>query len=451
LPCDMTYTEALRYLESFINYENIPSWSYKRSLKLKRFRDFLAKLGNPQYCLRCIQVAGTKGKGSTSVFIAYILREAGFRVGLYTSPHLVDFRERIRILNKKSRNKKDAPDFEGMISRRDLARLVGGIKPDIARFNHKSKYGCLSFFEVYTALAFLYFKEQEVDFAVLETGLGGRLDATNTVRPLVSAITPISYEHTEKLGNTLREIAMEKAGIIKKNPRQSLIVINAPQAREVDVVIRQRCNKMHARLYQVDRDIHYSNKNNRVKIKGLFSDYLNLKIKLIGKHQLVNAAVAVAAVEGLRFHNIYVKADSIRKGFYHTVWPGRCEVIMRRPDLVIDGAQNQASARVLKEVVEDNFKYRHLILVLGISNDKDIAGIASELHSLSDKVVLTRANNPRATLPRDLARYFMDKELFITDNIREAKKQALALAGPKDLILVCGSLFVVGEFRDGVL
>lgn len=447
----MTYTEALRYLESFINYENIPAWPYKQSLKLQRFRDFLVELGNPQYRLRCIHVAGTKGKGSTSVFIAHILRAAGFKVGLYTSPHLTDFRERIRILDKNSYHKTAAPDFEGMIPRRDLTCLIKVVKPYITRFNRKSKYGYLSFFEVYTALAFLYFKEKKADFAVLETGLGGRLDATNTVRPLVCAITPISYEHTQKLGKTLKEIAAEKAGIIKKNSQQDLIVINAPQEPEVAGVIRRRCKKIRAKLYQVGKDIRYSNKNNRLEIRGLCGDYRNLKIKLIGGHQAINAAVAVGAAEGLRFHNIRVNSKSIRRGLSSTVWPGRCEVIGRRPDVVIDGAQNKASAKVLKEAIRSNFKYRRLILVLGISNDKDIIGISGELHNLADKVILTRANNPRATLPRDLASYFMDKELFITDNVQEAKKQALALAGGKDLILVCGSLFVTGEFRNDAL
>ncbi len=244
----MTYSEATHYLESLINYEKIPVYPYKESFKLERIENFLRVIGNPQRSLKCIHVAGTKGKGSTSAFIAYILRQAGFKTGLYTSPHLSDFRERIRILKRRSVNlrfgsttlttsrsrqavskRQKGCDFEGMIERKDLTRLVGKLKPAVEKYNQSSGYGPLSFFEVYTALAFVYFKEKNTDFVVLETGLGGRLDATNVVKPLVCAITPISLEHTQKLGNTLREIAAEKAGIIKNC--QS-IVISAPQERE---------------------------------------------------------------------------------------------------------------------------------------------------------------------------------------------------------------------------
>ncbi|MFH1640828.1 MAG: bifunctional folylpolyglutamate synthase/dihydrofolate synthase, partial [Candidatus Omnitrophota bacterium] len=187
----MTYPETIKYLESFINYEEIPFWLYKESLKLQRIKDFLAIIGNPQNYLRSIHVAGSKGKGSTCAFISYILRESGYRVGLYTSPHLFDFRERIRILTRHSSPVTSNQDaFEGKISKRELIGLVERFKPSIDSYNKKSKYGPLSFFEVYTALAFIYFKERKVDFAVLETGLGGRLDATNVIYPLVAAIAP---------------------------------------------------------------------------------------------------------------------------------------------------------------------------------------------------------------------------------------------------------------------
>lgn len=436
----MTYPEAIRYLESFINYEKVPAWPYKESLKLERFRDFLLTINNPQDALRCIHVAGSKGKGSTCAFIAYILRAAGFKAGLYTSPHLSDFRERIRILREKNRTSA----FEGMISRAELARIVGGLSPSIETFNRKSRHGPLSFFEVYTALAYVYFKEKKVDFVVLETGLGGRLDATNVVDSLVAVITPISYEHTQKLGSTLREIAGEKAGIIK-GPR--LIVISAPQDNEAIKVIRKRCNDAGAKLFEVGRDISYTKRGGRVTVKGLLRRYVNLKIRLIGEHQWVNAASALGAVEALRYYNVEVGIDSIRQGLYNAVWPGRCEVVSREPLVILDGAQNAASSRTLKNTIVANFRYKKLILVLGISNDKDIKGVCAILKDLADKIILTQADNPRATSPEELAGHFIGKDIFITGSVHEARIKVARIAAKEDLVLVTGSLFVVGEFR----
>jgi len=464
----MTYPEVIQYLESFINYEKVPAWPYKESLKLERIRGLLVRIDNPQDSFKCIHIAGSKGKGSTCAFLTYILREAGYRVGLYTSPHLSDFRERIRVLTPRSLPVPASPvgrrqagalytarqEFEGIISREELMGLVEKLKPAIEKYNKNPKYGPLSFFEVYTALAFVYFKEKKVDFAVLETGLGGRLDATNVVKPLVCAITPISYEHTQKLGNTLRGIAMEKAGIIKVSKCQSVkvskpIVITAPQEKEAQEVIRSKCKGVGAKLYEVNKDIFYEKTARGFSVMGIFCEYPNLEINLLGRHQLINATVAVGVIEALRFYNINIDTDSIRAGLYNTIWPGRCEVIARDPLVVLDGAQNIASGRTLKGTIKENFKYRKLILVLGISNDKDIKGICNELSDLADEVVLTKSTNPRATSPEVLAQYFDGKVVHKTNNVKEAKAKANSLAKKEDLILVTGSLFVVGEFRNG--
>ena len=448
----MTYQKAIQYLESFINYEKIPAYPYKQSLKLGRVKDFLRLIGNPQDRLSCIHVAGTKGKGSTCAFITYILREAGFKAGLYTSPHLSDFRERVRILTPVSRLQAPSCDFEGMISRMELAGLVNRLKPLINKYNKISKYGALSFFEVYTALAFVYFKEKKVDFAVLETGLGGRLDATNVVRPLVCAITPISYEHTQKLGNTLRQIAAEKAGIIKG---RTSIVISSSQEKEAATVIKNKCKKEGARLYKVGKDILYTKHGRMFDLEGIWGRYKNLQIRLLGEHQIVNAAVATGVIEALRNYNINISADSIRDGLFNTLWPGRCEVASRNPLIVLDGAQNAASAKVLKRAIEDNFRYRNLILVLGISKDKDIKGICRQLCPLAQKVILTQADNPRAADIEVLERIILSSrqqvttsQVIKTKNVKQAKKEALKIAKKEDLVLVTGSLFVVGEFRD---
>jgi dihydrofolate synthase/folylpolyglutamate synthase len=303
---------------------------------------------------------------------------------------------------------------------------------------------------VYTALAFVYFKEKKVDFAVLETGLGGRLDATNTVEPLVCVITPISHEHTQQLGSTLREIATEKAGIIKaksaKRKAQSLVVISAPQEEEVLRVIRKKCNDTEAKLYEVNRDIKYKETKDSFTVKGIRAEYPGLKIRLLGRHQLINASVAVGAVEALGFSGRKA-AISIRQGLYNAVWPGRCEVVAKQPYIVLDGAQNTASARVLKKAIKQEIQYRKLILVLGISGDKDIKGVCREFYSFADRLILTRANNPRAADPEKIAGYFPGKKIYLTAGVKEAKAKALELAGGQDLVLVTGSLFVVGEFR----
>lgn len=441
----MTYPETVQYLESFVNYENIPAYPYKESLKLERVRNFLGQIDNPQDSLKCLHIAGTKGKGSTCVFLAYILRQAGHRVGLYTSPHLSDFRERIRALNPTTKIQQPETDFEGMISQDEITALIKRLKPLIQDYNKYSEYGPLSFFEVYTSLAFLYFKEKKIDFAVLETGLGGRLDATNVVNPLVAAITPISYEHTQKLGSTLREIAAEKAGIIKN---KGAVVISAPQEEEAREVIRARCFEVGPKLYEVDKDIFYDIKKSGFDVRGIFDKYRDLKLRLPGRHQLINATVAVGVIETLKLHNINVGIDAIRDGLYNTVWPGRCEVVSSGPLIVLDGAQNIASMRALKEAIKENFKYKRLFLVLGISSDKDVEGICNEIYDLADGIVLTKANNPRASEPDTLVKHFNGKEVHITDNVKEAKELACRLAKKEDLILVCGSLFVVGEFRN---
>jgi dihydrofolate synthase/folylpolyglutamate synthase len=444
----MNYPAVKKYLDSLANYEKNINYSYPETLKLRRIQDFLALIGNPQDTLRVIHVAGTKGKGSTCALVAYILREAGFRAGLYTSPHLNDFRERIRILQPfPGSPRRQAKDFEGMIPRIKLAGLVEELKPAVNKYNRYSKYGRLSFFEVYTALAFLYFKRQQADFVVLETGLGGRLDATNAADSLVCGITPLSFEHIDKLGKTLAKIAAEKAGIIKQ---RGAVVISAPQAKAAREVIRNQCKKFQAKLYEVGRQIKYSDSGRRLSIRGFKNNYKNLYLNLPGAHQAVNAALAIGLVEGLSFYGFNVAPGVIRQGLKNALWPGRCELIQKNPLIVLDGAQNAASAQVLSKAIEDNFKYRRLILVLGISADKDIPGICKQLGPLASEVILTRAATPRAADPAKLAANFtgFKRKLYLTQSVKKAQLLAGSLAGKGDLILVTGSLFVVGEFRN---
>lgn len=464
----MTYPEVIKYLDSFINYEILSQYPYGQSLRLERIQELLNTLGNPQDSSKCIHIAGTKGKGSTCAFIAYILRQAGFKVGLYTSPHLSDFRERIRILNSKFEIRKSRIEFEGVISCEELADLVERLRPKIDEFNSQSRYGPLSFFEVYTALAFKYFTEKRIDFAVLETGLGGRLDATNTVNSLIAGITSISYEHTGQLGKTLTDIAHEKAGIIKVSKCQSVrvskpVVISAPQEKEVMKVIRDRCKQEGAILYEISKDIVFekaesSSSPQGFNIDGIFGRLTDLKIKLLGRHQIINATLAVAVVLALnKFYQVRLDLDAIKKGLYNTIWPGRFEILLRGPSVVLDGAQNVASAWALRETIIDNFPDKRIILILGISQDKDIAGICRVLIPLSDEIILTQADNPRAAdvdvIEKNISCQLpvVSCQISKTKRVEEAVKLAKRKARPNDLILVTGSLFLVGEARDILL
>jgi dihydrofolate synthase/folylpolyglutamate synthase len=225
-------------------------------------------------------------------------------------------------------------------------------------------------------------------------------------------------------------------------------VIAAPQEKEAREAIREKCHKVKARLFEMGRDIFFEKTGHSFNVLGLGTEYPNLSIKLLGEHQLINATAAVGAIDALRFYQIYIDSEAVRRGLAETLWPGRCEVVCRQPLVVLDGAQNIASAAALKRTIKENFKYQKLILVLGISSDKDIKGICQELEDLADTLILTQANNPRAVKSETLAAYFKDKEVKITRDVAEAKRMAIAKAKSKDLVLVTGSLFVVGEFRD---
>jgi len=424
----MNYREALDYLESFTNYERIPSFNYKKSLKLERMSRLAGSVGNPHLNLRCIHVAGTKGKGSTSAMAASILKEAGYRVGLYTSPHLISFRERIKI--------NDDP-----IKEEELCGIIDRIKPVIDAIDKKSDF-YPTFFEIYTTIAFLYFEEKKTDFCVVETGLGGRLDATNIIeKPLCCGITQISLEHTQALGDTLEAIAAEKACIIK----EGRICVSSTQEVPVMEVIAKKCRDKNNRLFVVGSKLLFKKENRQVfSVKGIFGEYPFAEVGLAGDHQFMNAATAIGLIESLRFYDIIVSASDIMEGLKNVKWPGRLQVLARDPYVVLDGAQNKASARALKEAVTGYFNYNKLILVLGISSDKDIRGICEELVPLSDEIILTKANIPRAQEPLVLSK-FVGKPSRITGSVSEAMDAARGIAGPQDLILVTGSLFVVGE------
>lgn len=427
----MTYPDAIRFFDSFINYEKQDGYDYRRSFDLERVRNVASLLGYPHKAAPSIHVAGTKGKGSTAAIISAILRSAGYRVGLYTSPHLISFRERIRV-------------DDALITEDDIGRLANAVK-DAA-----SRVPGLSYFEVITALAWLYFKERRVDYAVYEVGLGGRLDATNIVDPLVSVITPISYEHTDKLGPTLAKIAFEKAGIIK----EGVPVVSGPQEKEAGDEIRRIAHERKAPLTVVGRDIGYTqiraNEAGEVfDVAGQGGRYRHLEMRLLGAHQVANAATAIAAVETLARHGIVIPESAIRGGVASARWEGRLEIAGRRPYVILDGAQNRASAKALAGAIRRIFRYMKLILILGVSKDKDLPGILEELLPVADAVIVTKADMPgRAMEPERIGDAIGKRAaVSVARSVADALAQARAMAAPEDLIVVTGSLFVVGEAK----
>ncbi|MBI3616172.1 MAG: bifunctional folylpolyglutamate synthase/dihydrofolate synthase [Candidatus Omnitrophica bacterium] len=423
----MTCQEALEYLDSFLNYEQVVTYRYPEAFSLDRISRLLERLGNPHRRYPTLHVAGTKGKGSACAFASSILRTAGLRVGLYTSPHLISFRERIQINGQP-------------ISEEELTRIVEQVRPHAARG--------LTFFEVTTACAFLYFARAQVDAAVIEVGLGGRLDATNVLTPAVTAITPISLDHQSKLGNTVEKIAGEKAGIIK--PGVPLVL--APQEPAAQKVIEETAAAQSAPIHRVEKEtqaeiLRLSLRGTRCTLKTPEGFYPDLFIPLLGRHQVMNAAAAVRMVELSPFRENSLNLEKIRAGLAHTSWPGRCQLIDGSPKILLDGAQNAASARALVETARELFPGSRVTLVLGISQDKDLEGIARVFGPWPGRLILTRASVPRAESPERLANLFQPwhPNPKILESVPAALEQAKAKTDPKDLIVVSGSLFVVGE------
>ncbi len=430
----MNYAAALDFLLSRTDYERYPGFTYANRFDLRRTEDLLQRLGNPHLSAKTVHIAGSKGKGSTSAMIAAGLQAAGYRTGLYTSPHLVTLRERIQVDGKP-------------ILKRELESVVSRMRPHVEAVDHEKTYGELSTFELLTAAAFLHFQQQKVDFQVLETGLGGRLDATNVVMPEVCVITSISLDHTDVLGKTLALIAAEKAGIIK--PGRPLV--SSVRAEEAAQVIRETCRKKGARFISVGSDITWRKLDSNLsgqslEVQGLKDSY-RITIPLLGAHQLQNAAAAVGALEVLG-----VPRKSIEAGLARTNWPGRLQILRRRPLLVVDGAHNRDSASKLKQALKEYFPFDRLIFIIGTSADKDVSGIIEELAPLANTVIVTRARHPRASRPEALAGEFakVGVKAETADDVASAVAEALRRAGRKDLICATGSLFLVAEVIEYV-
>ena len=433
----MNYEAALAYIDTFINSERSPDFSRQaRFYNLERISRLLAHLGDPHRRLNVVHVAGSKGKGSTAALIASILTHAGYKTGLFTQPHLITPRERCRINSR-------------LISEAEFARYVDRLKPSIEAVAESESVGRLSFFEIYTALAFTYFADNAVDFAVIEVGLGGRLDATNVVDPLVSVITPISLEHTAILGDTHEAIAKEKAEIIKPNRP----VVLAPQVPAARAVFEAVAADRDAPMDSVGRDIHL--KREDWNINGQTLDlttqsafYPALFLSLLGEHQAVNAATAIGCIERIRQEGYKIPQTSIYGGLKTVRWAGRMQVVGQSPVILLDGAHSPTSAEALCKAIREVFHYRRLILVVGLMRDKDLRAIGEVLCPFADEIITTQAfDNPRVTPAEEIAGAWSGTgaNFHVCPNVREAIPLAQSIATTSDLICIAGSIYIVGE------
>ena len=433
----LSYREALRVIFSRTDYERQGQPPYpERVWRLSRMEELLEQLGDPHRAFRSIHIAGTKGKGSTTAMIESVLRCAGYRTGMYTSPHLHTFRERIC--------------FSGeLIPEQDVVRLVERLLPILDVRPE------VTVFEIITALAMLYLAEQRVDFGVFEVGMGGRLDATNVLRPLVSIITSISLDHIKVLGDTLAAIAGEKAGIIKAG----IPVITSPQQADAMQVIRATCAERGATLTIVGQDWQWRFLGADLDGQDLAiyrvgheekPEYPRLRIPLLGAHQLENASTAVAAIEVLREQGITIPREVVQPGLAAMRWPGRMEILSQEPSLVVDGAHNAYSVQRLLEALPEYLQYRRLLVIFGAGVTHNAVEMLALLAPAASALYVTRSHHAKATPVAELQTLArsLGCEALPSSTVRESLQRALGDAREGDLILVTGSLFVAGEARE---
>jgi len=394
-------------------------------LGLGPITQLLNRFKNPQDAYSTMLIGGTNGKGSIAAMVASVLARSGYRVGLYTSPHLIDIRERIRINGD-------------MILPEEMDELIKEIK--------SLSPGNITYFEFLTAVAFLYFYRKRVDLAVLEVGLGGRLDATNVVSPLISVISNISLEHCEYLGNRLEDIAWEKGGIIKNGGN----CITAVKQRRVVQFLEVICRSRGANLIKLGREIKIDiHDDGSFSYRGTEKRYNRLICPLRGRHQIDNAALAVGVIEYVAKKGFEVEDNAVYAGIRDVRWEGRLEVLRFAPVVLVDGAHNAAGASVLSDALTKEFTYKKLIMVFGVLNDKDYRTMVKKLIPRADRVILTRPASERALPPEaivPIARQYL-RNIDVVEDTHEALKKALSIAAQDDLICVTGSLYLVGEIK----
>ena len=398
---------------------------------LENISRLLQVLGDPHRTLQVIHVGGTNGKGSVSAMMASVLQEAGYRVGLYTSPHLVSFTERIQINGTE-------------IAWDEVVRLTELLRSRVAEEGIPQQF---TFFDFTTAFALYYFSQQEVDVSILEVGLGGRLDSTNVVHPLITVITNVAKDHCQILGERIEDIAREKAGIVK----HGVPLISGATQPAVIQILEETCRENEAPLSLAGRDFQGEKTAPRtLDFRGRSWHLTDISLGVGGPFQIENATVALGALEGLEGKGYRVGKESIYEGLAEVRWPGRLELVQASPQILLDGAHNPAAAGSLKEALQEEFDYRRLYMVMGIMQDKEVSAITAVMAPLADVLIAARPDNPRAMSAQRLAEIARDycSAVTVIEDIGKAVEYAREVAREDDLILVTGSLFTVGEARD---
>jgi dihydrofolate synthase/folylpolyglutamate synthase len=420
----MNYNEAIEYIHSTHKY----GWK----LGLANITRLLELMGNPHQKLKYIHIAGTNGKGSTAAFISSILIEAGYRVGIFTSPYLERFTERMKV------NKLE-------ISEEELSRITEFVKRKVDIMLERGDSHPTEF-EIVTAIAFQYFNDNDCDIVVLEVGLGGRFDSTNVIdTPLVSIITSISYDHMNILGNSLKKIAFEKAGIIK--PGGDVVI--APQAVEIERVLENICSERKAKLHKVDfSSIKYMDFNDSEQVFH-YNNYEFLRVSLLGDHQIKNAVIAIETCKVIRNRGFVITEKYIRKGLINAKWPGRLEILRRQPVFLIDGAHNTEGIKAFCDALIKYFPNSRKIFIVGVLRDKDYKSMLELVIPFSDMFITITPDNDRALPAKDLAIFISAycKNVLISDTIEDAIKTSLQTADSCDVVCAFGSLYFVGEVR----
>jgi dihydrofolate synthase/folylpolyglutamate synthase len=426
-----------------LNIDEALDWLYNvrrfgPNRTLEPTRRYLELLGNPQESFKSIHITGTNGKGSTSAFTASILEAAGFKVGLYTSPHLERFNERVKVNSVE-------------ISDEDTARILTEAREIFQEMVSYPKPMPLRFFDILTGVCFKYFEEQKVDFGVVEVGLGGRLDATNIINPLVSVITNIGYEHVNILGPTLEDIAHEKAGIIKKNTP----VVTGESNPNITDVFKKITYELGSELFVVAQSAQYqristSQDGQIFNLKTPQREYRDLKIPLFGMHQILNATTSILAIEALSMNGIDISQSSIETGLLNVYWPARLEIIHNKPTIILDCAKDAEATEAVKETIKSDLNNRRIIAVISMSSDKNIEGMISNISEVAERFILTKHSvTYRAAEPdrliKEIVKYGKPYEVYL--NRDEAFKHAVDIADPDDMILVIGSVYLAGDAR----